>query len=216
MSDETWKILLREALACIDTLPRSLEPVWSFGGGTVLMLHYEHRMSKDIDIFIRDAQYLTFLSPRLNDRVAALSEDYDEQSTFLKLRISPGEIDFIVAPTLTSPGWEKWCFEGRVLRKETPAEVGAKKVFYRASELKVRDVLDLAFVLEHNLPEVMANKEVFFAKADILRSRLILLEKNFEKLALEQIALLPRGMTMLPSAWARVWSFFAGGKTRKG
>jgi hypothetical protein len=29
------------------------------------MQHHQHRMSQDIDIFIDDAQYLAFLSPRL-------------------------------------------------------------------------------------------------------------------------------------------------------
>ncbi|CAN7714766.1 nucleotidyl transferase AbiEii/AbiGii toxin family protein [Rhizobium sp. LjRoot258] len=36
---------------------------WTLGGGTALMLHHQHRMSQDIDIFIDDAQYLAFLPP---------------------------------------------------------------------------------------------------------------------------------------------------------
>jgi hypothetical protein len=35
------------------------------GGGTALMICAGHRLSKDIDAFIDDPQYLTFLSPRL-------------------------------------------------------------------------------------------------------------------------------------------------------
>ena len=31
---------------------------WTFGGGTVLMRRYRHRLSKDIDIFLPDPRYL--------------------------------------------------------------------------------------------------------------------------------------------------------------
>jgi predicted nucleotidyltransferase component of viral defense system len=27
---------------------------WTFGGGTILMLRYDHRFSKDIDLFVPD------------------------------------------------------------------------------------------------------------------------------------------------------------------
>jgi hypothetical protein len=40
------------------------DPFWTFGGGTVLMLRYRHRRSKDIDIFVPDPQHLGYVSPR--------------------------------------------------------------------------------------------------------------------------------------------------------
>lgn len=65
-----WEVLWPRAMACIASLEGHFPPPdWTFGGGTALMLLYEHRRSKDIDIFLRDPQYLTALSPRLNDRV---------------------------------------------------------------------------------------------------------------------------------------------------
>jgi hypothetical protein len=75
-----WRVLLDRALACLDGLPAQGLPVppWTFGGGTVLMLRYEHRLSRDVDIFLRDAQALTALSPRLNRQSAELSDDYVE------------------------------------------------------------------------------------------------------------------------------------------
>jgi len=39
-------------------------PQWSLGGGTVLMFHYQHRLSKDIDIFITDPQFLRIHQPQ--------------------------------------------------------------------------------------------------------------------------------------------------------
>src|SRR5690606_15274895 len=122
-------------------------PPWTLGGGTVLMFRHQHRVSQDIDIFFSDAQYLTALSPRLNDDAAALTESYHEASTFLKLALSAGEIDFIVAPNLTGLAPEVITFEGHSIRADASAEILAKKLFYRTATLKVRDVLDLAVVL---------------------------------------------------------------------
>ncbi|GAA7537494.1 hypothetical protein JP0015_15490 [Helicobacter pylori] len=37
-----------------------------FGGGTALSMYYfQHRLSFDIDLFVNDAQYLEFFSPKL-------------------------------------------------------------------------------------------------------------------------------------------------------
>lgn len=77
----------------------TLQPL--LGGGTRLMLALEHRISGGIDLFIRDPQWIGFLSPRLNDHVADLVGDrYDEDANSLKLRLKDGEIDFIVAMSL--------------------------------------------------------------------------------------------------------------------
>jgi hypothetical protein len=42
-------------------------PDWVLGGGTALMLHANHRLSRDIDAFIDDPQYLALLSPETTD-----------------------------------------------------------------------------------------------------------------------------------------------------
>ena len=47
-------------------------------------------LSKDIDFFIRDVQWLGFITPRLNDVIAAMVEGYEEQANSLKL-ILPAE-----------------------------------------------------------------------------------------------------------------------------
>ena len=69
-----WESLFKKALAIIDSGdPNGLRAdKWSFGGGTVLMRRYRHRVSKDVDIFVPDPQYLGYLSPRLNDAVGRL------------------------------------------------------------------------------------------------------------------------------------------------
>jgi hypothetical protein len=51
-----WEGLLDHTLRLIDELGAHglRDPFWTFGGGTVLMLRYRHRRSKDIDIFVPD------------------------------------------------------------------------------------------------------------------------------------------------------------------
>ena len=59
--------LLEYAASIIEEakLPSS---TYSLGGGTVLSYVFNHRKSKDIDIFINDPQYMGTLSPRFNER----------------------------------------------------------------------------------------------------------------------------------------------------
>jgi hypothetical protein len=71
-----WEALLPRALALIDEIRRYGgidDPFWTLGGGTVLMFRYRHRLSKDIDIFVPDPQYLGFVTPRLSDTAADLT-----------------------------------------------------------------------------------------------------------------------------------------------
>lgn len=55
-----WQGSLQQAYSLIDEIAAhgTPNPFWTFGGGTVLMLRYRHRVSKDIDIFVPDPQYL--------------------------------------------------------------------------------------------------------------------------------------------------------------
>ena len=51
------------------------------------MFRYGHRLSKDIDIFVPDPQYLGYVTPRLSDTAASLTENYTEmQGSFVKLQ----------------------------------------------------------------------------------------------------------------------------------
>ena len=71
---------------------------WTWVGGTVLMLRYQHRLSRDVDIFLNDPQLLSYLSPRLNDNVAAEIDGYQEQANHLRCFVDGvGEIDYLVA-----------------------------------------------------------------------------------------------------------------------
>jgi hypothetical protein len=129
-----------------DVARRTVPPEWSFGGGTALMLQY--RLSRDVDIFLHDAQYLTFLSPRLSDAAERVSRSYVETSSFVKLYLDGGEIDFIVSPDLLSSATHPQEVLGVMTKVQLPAEIIAKKMFYRPDDFQVRDVFDAACVLQ--------------------------------------------------------------------
>ncbi|MGH8512903.1 MAG: nucleotidyl transferase AbiEii/AbiGii toxin family protein [Gammaproteobacteria bacterium] len=207
-----WEDLWRNAMASLASLAGHFPtPDWTFGGGTALMLHCEHRRSKDIDIFLRDPQYLTALSPRLNDHTEALTGRYLEQSNFLKLIFDGGEVDFIIAPSLTIEPYTITTVLGTETktRMETPVEIVAKKVYFRPDEFAVRDVFDFAFVLDHDPRAISTNLEVLVAKSDLLSLRLERLRAlgSFPARARAALDPLPKGLPYLESAMEKVMEF---------
>jgi hypothetical protein len=89
----TWEILFQRALVLIEDARSAGIPVeeWTFGGGTVLMRRHRHRLSKDIDIFVNDPQFITYLTPRLNQTAESLTTNYVEDHNFVKLAFPEGE-----------------------------------------------------------------------------------------------------------------------------
>ena len=74
-----WAALFQSALTLTDHLATVIvNPLWTFGGGTVLMLRLNHRHSRDIDLFVPDPQYLGHVTPRLSDAAENLTADYVE------------------------------------------------------------------------------------------------------------------------------------------
>ena len=120
------------------------------GGGTRLMLAFEHRISDDIDLFIRDPQWIGYLTPRLNDRFEAIVTGYEESATALKLQCPGGEIDFIVSMSLL--GLPDEHHPDVPFALEPADEVLAKKLFYRGWALTPRDLFDWRAVVAHSHP----------------------------------------------------------------
>ena len=152
-----WQELLPHALRIIDDIKKhgTIDPFWTFGGGTVLMLRYQHRLSKDIDIFVPDPQYLGFVTPRLSDVAADVSSQYvEDQNSYVKLMRPEGEIDFVASPNLTKPGYEEWNILGNTIRVETAVEIVAKKLWHRGNQVAARDLFDLSLVIEREPEEL--------------------------------------------------------------
>ena len=74
-----WRALWPRALNLMTHLERvTNNPPWTFGGGTVFMLRFDHRFSEDIDIFVPDPQYLGYVNPRLGGPAEDLTSEYEE------------------------------------------------------------------------------------------------------------------------------------------
>lgn len=126
--------------------------MWSFGGGTALMLQIDHRESHDIDLFLGDPQVLPFLNPETQGYSLSRAPDsYEGDGTrALKLVFAElGEIDFICCASIVEPPCEERDVRGQRVQMETPAEIVAKKVWYRGGHFLPRDMFDMAAVAEH-------------------------------------------------------------------
>lgn len=159
-----WQTLLARALVLMDHLEAHAPGArWSFGGGTVLMLRIGHRMSKDIDLFVPDPQYLGWVNPRLSDVAESVCSDYEEAAEFIKLFLAEGEIDIVVGQNLTASPWEEVPVLGRMVRVETCAEIIAKKMWHRGDRAKARDLYDLCAVAAAE-PEAIEAAGPFFIR----------------------------------------------------
>ncbi|WP_081880913.1 nucleotidyl transferase AbiEii/AbiGii toxin family protein [Methylotenera sp. L2L1] len=139
-------------------------PIWSLGGGTVLMFYYAHRRSKDIDIFIPDPQFLGYINPRIGGRGEDITSDYKDTAEYVKLFLPEGEIDFVASSTLTTNPFEMHEVLGRNILLETPIEIVAKKLWYRGDRATPRDLLDFAVVIDRHYSEILNHSEVFVKK----------------------------------------------------
>lgn len=144
---------------------------WTFGGGTSLMHAYNHRDSKDIDIFLSSPQLLTHVTPRLNDAIEHEVGRYDEQSNFVRIYLERGEIDFIHSRQVSECQPALKTIRGVTLFVDDPVEVIAKKVFYRADEFKSRDVFDLAVVYSKCKEDMLRSADTFMPHLVTLKSR---------------------------------------------
>ncbi|MFN4264446.1 MAG: nucleotidyl transferase AbiEii/AbiGii toxin family protein [Aquabacterium sp.] len=159
-----WQKLFPEALRLMAHLESQTDgPVWTFGGGTVLMLRINHRLSKDIDLFVSDPQYLGYVNPRLSDVAESVSVDYEENAEFIKFFLPDGEIDVVVGSSLTEAPFDIVRHAGRNIRVETCAEIIAKKMWHRGDRAKARDLFDLCAVAQAQ-PNEISRAAPFFQR----------------------------------------------------
>lgn len=181
-----WRGLLGHALRLVDEISAHgvSDPFWTLGGGTVLMLRYQHRRSKDIDIFVPDPQYLGHVSPRLSDVAEQVSAHYVEGAGYVKLIRPEGEIDFVASTNLTATPFEHWTLLRRPVRVETAAEIVAKKLWHRGDQVSARDLFDLSLVIERE-PEALRSAAGFLVRhraafVDQLATRASVLSAQFD------------------------------------
>jgi len=171
---DAWKVLFRRALEIIDAAAASGTRYddWSFGGGTVLMRRFRHRVSKDVDIFVPDPQYLGYVSPRLNDTAEALTQKFLETEMSVKLYFPEGEIDFIASDPVTKNPYVVERILGREVRVDSTAEIIGKKVRYRGRMLTGRDLFDLALVATRDPGAIETVRPILRAQRTAIRERI--------------------------------------------
>jgi hypothetical protein len=100
---ESWKGKLRSAVEILRALDRRgfARPKLAMGGGTVPMLRFDHRFSRDIDLFVSDVRYLSLISPRRNDYTSSLVSEYWEQANSVKLALPHGDINVVASAPAT-------------------------------------------------------------------------------------------------------------------
>jgi len=160
--------------ACSHVLRRIPIGAWSLGGGTVLALFYlQHRRSYDLDIFVHDPQYFSFLSPKwfIDHQSVFQSDNYLETADHISLATPTGvKVDFILAPHLTN--------KPSILRQvgrvecyiESVEEIIAKKIRYRRTQARTRDIVDIGVTLTQH-PGILA---------DLVNQNSITLDELFE------------------------------------
>ncbi len=160
--------------------------VWSFGGGTALSLYrFRHRASFDIDIFINDPQYFSYLSPKFYlEESDYFQDNYIETANQISLRTKNNiKVDFVLTPPLTKRPFEVIRDNNKEFQIETIKEIIAKKIFYRKKDNKTRDILDIAYAINENplilkdlLDEEAINLDILF---DFKQSLNILNQNQF-------------------------------------
>lgn len=138
-----WRRLLELALGALDEAGQHR---WTLGGGTGLALKIDHRVSYDVDLFVEDAAFLHALSPNRNSAAREITDLWQEPGNYIKLEHADGAIDFILAVRQTELTPWLYRFVDREIRVEQPAEIIAKKLRYRGSQLLPRDIFDLLAV----------------------------------------------------------------------
>lgn len=149
-----WQKLMELRLQAIDSVSADNErpPCWTFGGETSLAIDLEHRIGYDIDAIIDSARIIKQLVPVNNPITRDICWDAERQAAnyrysghYLKLVSTDiGEIDFLTAPTIIDGSTTEFSFNGHIIDRERPCEVIAKRIYYRGTTFKSRDVFDLA------------------------------------------------------------------------
>jgi hypothetical protein len=182
-----WRLLLSRTVTALEQLERQGQaaPKWVLGGGTALMLHAKHRLSTDIDAFIDDPQYLGVMSPRVVEIWNCRT--WDETAHYLKLTYKEGEIDFIVSGPLSGLGTDTYEIDLTDLpaaRKisiqvEHPAEIALKKMHYRPTMLKARDIFDIAVADSIDHAALVGNLNTISDKKSALIKRIDNIDRAF-------------------------------------
>jgi hypothetical protein len=188
-----WALQFKMACALIQQVnsPQIIIDHWTFGGGTAMMLQINHRESHDVDIFLSDPQLLAFLDPQKHDfQFEVRPTDYEgDGSSFQRFAFADvGEIDFILGHAMTASPSTPATVEGEDILLETIPEIITKKIHYRGSSIKPRDIFDIAAAAEQHADSVIEARSYRDEAAIALRT-IDKLNPDFVNNAISQLAI---------------------------
>ncbi len=203
-----WARLFKIACALIRQVnsDQSVIDHWTLGGGTAMMLQIDHRESQDVDIFLSDPQLLPFLDPQKHDfQFEIWPADYDSDgSSFQKITFKDiGEIDFIVGHAMTTSPTTPATIEGETILLETIPEIIAKKIYYRGSSIKPRDVFDIAAAAEQHADSVIDALRSYRPKVQTTLGVIDRLNPDFVNGAIAQLAVKDKFRSVAKTALKR-------------
>jgi hypothetical protein len=109
----------------------------------------------------------------MNEFAATMATDYTEQANGIKIVMPHGDIDFVVSADVIPSMQRKYTtIRERKIQVDPTSEIRAKKLYYRASHFKARDVYDMSAAID--LDPLSAHIAVLAAKtkSDLVLRRL--------------------------------------------
>ncbi|MBX9846443.1 MAG: nucleotidyl transferase AbiEii/AbiGii toxin family protein [Xanthobacteraceae bacterium] len=155
-----------------------------------MMLQIDHRESRDVDIFLQDPQLLSLLDPDRRDFDFELrpSAHDGDGAKFLKLVFeNVGEIDFIVGQPRTANATTRREIEGEDVLLETIPEIITKKIVYRGTNIRPRDIFDIAAASEDYADTIIAELRSYWQATATALARLEQLNPEFVNNAISQL-----------------------------
>lgn len=168
---------------------REIIDYWTFGGGTAMMLQIDHRISHDVDIFLADPQVLPFLDPQKHDFHFEVADYKGDGVRLMKLGFEFGEIDFIVAPSLTSSPTTRATVEGEMVLLETIPEIIAKKIYHRGDSIAPRDIFDIAAASEKHAESIIKELASYRDSVTSTLAAIDRLKPDFVSAVINQLAI---------------------------
>ena len=136
---------------------------------------------------------------------------WDEAAHYLKLIYAEGEIDFIVSGPLSGLGTDT--FEIKLtdlpparkvsIEVEHPAEIALKKMHYRPTMLKPRDIFDIAVANSLDHDALVGNLSVISDKKNALIKRLDNVDRKFLQAELAELDIQAGWDDQKRTAWTR-------------
>lgn len=143
-------------------LPNRNSSLLRFGGGTALAIYYfQHRKSFDIDLFATDQQVLNYLRPKTwieESRHFNTSEYIDQAHHVGLLSNNSIKVDILVSADFIEPPLIDSSLElfPTDIYVESISDIIAKKIVFRNTQNKTRDIIDIAVALSRD-PNILAS-----------------------------------------------------------